>query len=66
MNIVIQIALAFTIHMWIKYSSLVTWTSAIINVYKILHMQHQTQNRGEASQDNKEREARENLGGKLS
>ena len=43
-----------------------TWTSAIINVYKILHMQHQTQNRGEASQDNKEREARENLRGNLS
>ena len=60
MNIVIKIALAFTIHMWIKYSSLVAWTSAII-VYKILHMQHQTQNRGEASQDNKEREARQKI-----
>ena len=66
MNIVIQIALAFTIHMRIKHCSLVTWTSAIINVYKILHMQHQTQSRGEACQDDKEREARENVGGKLS
>ena len=66
MNIVIQIGLDFTIHMWIKYCSLVTWTCAIINVYKMLHMQHQTQNRRETSQDNKEREVRENLGERLS
>ena len=66
MNIVIQIGIAFTIHMWTKYWSLVTWTCTIITVYKILHMQHQTQSRSEASQDNKEREDRENLGEKLS
>ena len=43
-----------------------TWTCATINIYKILHMQHQTQNRREAGQDNKEREDRESLGEKLS
>ena len=48
MHVVVEIELACTIHMWIKYCKLVPGISAIVNVCKILHMQYETETERDA------------------